>query len=973
MMKINDSIHGFRLLAMKEIAEADSVAYEFTHEKSGARLFFLQNDDDNKVFSIAFRTPPSDNTGVAHIVEHSTLCGSRKYPLKEPFVELIKGSLNTFLNAITFPDKTIYPVASRNDKDFQNLMDVYLDAVFYPAIYDTPEILMQEGWHYEIEKPEDPLTYSGVVYNEMKGALSSPDDLLETAITSSLYPDTTYSFESGGNPAAIPSLTQEMFAGFHKKFYHPSNSYIYLYGDMDLDQKLAYLDAEYLSHFERIPIPSEIDRQPMFSEMKRMVKEYPVGAEESTEEKTFLSLNMIVGEADDAETMLGLEILEHALLKTEAAPLRQALLDAKVGKDVYSMFEDAVLQPFFSIVANGAEPERADQFYEVVNGTLQKLVKDGLDRTLLEASINLLEFKLREADFGQYPKGLIYNFKIMNSWLYNADPAMFLYYEELIQKMKDGLDNGYFEKLIERCFLQNTHKTLLILKPSTEAAQKNAAKLEKELAEKKAAMSAAEIREIIATTKSLKERQQSEETPEALATIPILQLSDIQKQAETLPLEERSLGENKVLFSNVVTNKIVYLNLYFDASNVAQEKLPYAYLLTELLGAVDTKEHSYAELANLMNLNTGGIGYDLLAYTRKGETDSCLPKFKIKAKSLAKKLPELCSLLAEILVSSSFADKKRVQEILLQCRASMELQLLRSSRQIMATRLAAHLTAAGAYNEQGSLSFYWFVRELTDHFDDRYEELRAALQELLPVLFNRHSLMMSVTTEEKNYALFAGQMQEFLTQLPDELYLSSDYHWDSQKQKEGLLSSSRVQYVGKGANFLKLGYSFTGSMRVLETMLRYDYFWTKIRVQGGAYGASTQFNRNGVMLFTSYRDPNLAETVDVFDHTAEYIAEFAASEREMDKFIIGTISGIDTPLTPQMKGNLAAECWIRGVTQAERQQQRDEILATRQQDIRALAPLVDACMRENILCVFGNEVKIKENETMFDHLLNVME
>ena len=972
-MKINDCIHGFRLLTMKEIPEADSTAYESEHEKSGARLFFLQNDDDNKVFSISFRTPPTDDTGVAHIVEHSTLCGSRKYPLKEPFVELVKGSLNTFLNAMTFPDKTMYPVASRNDKDFQNLMDVYLDAVFYPAMYDTPEVLMQEGWHYEIEKPEEPLTYSGVVYNEMKGALSSPEDLLESETMSSLYPDTTYGYESGGNPEAIPSLTQEMFTGFHKKFYHPSNSYIYLYGDMDLEQKLAYLDTEYLSQFERIPVPSKIDRQELFHEMKRLVREYPIGAEESTGEKTFLSLNMIVGEADDAETMLGLEILEHALLKTQAAPLRQALLDAKIGKDIYSSFEDAVLQPFFSIIAAGAEPERADQFYAVISRTLQELVTDGLDRTLLEASINLLEFKLREADFGQYPKGLIYNLKIMNSWLYGADPAMYLYYEELIQKMKDGLDTGYFEKLIERCLLQNTHKTLLVLKPSTELAEKNAAALEKKLAGKKAVMSAAELQEIIAMTARLKERQQSEESPEALAAIPILQLSDIRKQAEKLVLEERSMGENKVLFSNIVTNKIVYLNLYFDASNVAQERLPYAYLLTELIGAVDTKEHSYAELANLMNLNTGGISYDLAAYTRNGRVDSCLPKFKIKAKALVKKLPELCRLLAEILRDSTFDDKKRVQELLLQCRASMEMQLLRSSQQVMATRLAAQLTAAGAYNEQGALSFYWFVRELTDHFDERYEEIRTTLRELLPVLFNRHALLLSVTAEEKAYASFVEQMKVFLGQLPDRFSLCPDYHWDIRKQREGLLSSSRVQYVGKGANFLKLGYSFTGSMRVLETLLRYDYFWTKIRVQGGAYGASTQFNRNGVMLFTSYRDPNLAETVDVFDHTAEYIAEFAASEREMDKFIIGTISGIDTPLTPQMKGNLAAECWLRGITQAERQQMRDEILATRQQDIRALAPLIDACMRENILCVFGNEVKLKENEAMFDHLVNVME
>ena len=972
-MKINDILHGFRLLHKQEVPEADSTAYEFVHEKSGARLFFLQNEDDNKVFSITFRTPPTDDTGVAHIVEHSTLCGSRKYPLKEPFVELVKGSLNTFLNAMTFPDKTMYPVASRNDKDFQNLMDVYLDAVFYPAMYELPEVLMQEGWHYEIEKPEEPLTYSGVVYNEMKGALSSPEDLLESKTMASLYPDTTYGYESGGNPEAIPELTQERFIGFHKKFYHPANSYIYLYGDMDMDEKLAYLDAEYLSHFDRIPVPSKIERQPLFKELQHVTEYYPIGAEESAAEKTFLSLNMIVGAADDAETMLALEILEHALLKTQAAPLRKALIDAKIGKDVYSSFEDAVLQPFFSIVATGAEPERAERFAGVIQDTLQTLCREGLDRTLLEASINLLEFKLREADFGQYPKGLIYNIKIMNSWLYGADPAMYLYYEDLIQKMKDGLDNGYFEHIIERCLLKNTHKTLLVLQPSTTLAEEKAAALTKTLAEKKAAMTTGDIEEIIRLTARLKERQQSEETPEALATIPVLKLSDIKKQAEKLALEERSAGAAKVLFSNVVTNKIAYLNFYFDASGVAQADLPYAYLLTELIGAVDTETHTYAELANLMNLNTGGISYDLSAYTKNGQPANWMPKLKIKAKALVKKMPALCSLLAEILKTSSFADKKRVQELLLQCRASMEMQILRASQQVMATRLASYLTPAGAYNEQGALSFYGFVKELTDDFEKHYETICVKLTALLPVLFNQNGLVIGVTTEDKNYPVVAAPLEALVQALSAEVYPAAAYHWDIQPKNEGLLSSSRVQYVGKGANFLQLGHRFTGSMRVLETLLRYDYFWTKIRVQGGAYGALTQFSRNGVMFFGSYRDPNLMETLAVFDATADYARDFTASEREMDKFIIGTISGMDTPLTPQMKGNLAAECWMRGVSQADRQQLRDEVLATRQEDIQALAALIEDCMKQDTICVFGNEVKLKENQEHFGELVNVME
>jgi Zn-dependent M16 (insulinase) family peptidase len=578
-MEINDIVSGFKVLQKQYIKEAASTAYEFEHVKSGARLFFLANDDDNKVFSITFRTPPTDDTGVAHIVEHSTLCGSRKYPLKEPFVELVKGSLNTFLNAMTFPDKTMYPVASRNDKDFQNLMDVYLDAVFYPAMYEVPEVLMQEGWHYEIEKPDEPLRYSGVVYNEMKGALSSPDGLLESRLMAALYPSTTYSYESGGDPAAIPQLTQQMFKDFHKKYYHPSNSYIFLYGDMDIEAKLAYLDREYLAHFDRIPVPSKIDKQPLFDGLHRVAEEYPIGADEAAKEKTFLALGSIVGDADDAETLLALEILEQALLKNPAAPLRQALIDAKLGKDVDSIFEDALLQPMFAIILNGTEPEKADKFYQVVHDTLAGFVKNGLDRTLLEAAINPLEFKLREADFGQYPKGLIYNIKIMNSWLYGSDPAMFLYYEQLIQRMKDGLDSHYFEDVIRRCLLDNPHQVLMTMKPSTTLAAAKEKKLEDALAVKKASLQPDDIQHIIKTTAKLKQRQQSPETPEALASIPILKLSDIRREITPLVLEEREAAGAKVLFSNVNTNGIGYLMLYFNLRRVPQELIPYAYLL----------------------------------------------------------------------------------------------------------------------------------------------------------------------------------------------------------------------------------------------------------------------------------------------------------------------------------------------------------------------------------------------------------
>lgn len=971
-LRENETIHGFRLLKQQTVPEIDAKGYAFVHEKSGARLFFLENDDDNKVFSISFRTTPADDTGVAHIVEHSVLCGSRKYPLKEPFVELVKGSLNTFLNAMTFPDKTMYPVASRNDKDFQNLMDVYLDAVFYPVMKETPEIFQQEGWHYEIESAAEPLRYSGVVYNEMKGALSSPDDVLENKVMLSLYPDTTYGFESGGDPDAIPTLTYEGFCAFHSRYYHPSNSYIYLYGALDIEEKLAYLDREYLSSFDRIEPHSEIALQTPFGEMVRQEAAYSISEGEKESEKTFLALSWLVGEADDAEAMLALDILQHALLQTEAAPLKKALMDAKIGKDVSSSFEDALRQPYMSLIVTGSEAERADELCSLTEKELRRLVDDGIDKTLLEASINRLEFKVREADFGTSPKGLVYNIKIMNSWLYDADPALYLYYEELFQRMREGLKGRYFEEVLEKRLLKNTHRSLVVLKPSKTLSAERDKALAEALEKKKQSFTSEEIEGIVEMNKRLKERQENPETPEALATIPLLALSDIRREVEKLPLVEREIEGCKTLFSDVFTNKIAYINLWFDAQGVPQEHIPYLYLLTGLLDAVDTESHTYAELSNISNLHTGGISYENSAIARTGEPDSCLPLFRVRARAFVRKLPELFSFLAEVLTESKFTDKKRLEELCGQCRAVLEARVMSASQRSMAARIASYLSPAGAYNEQAMLSFYSFVADITDHFDERFEELSRTLASLLPLVFTQGGLTIGVTLSEDEYGAFAEEAQKFCCRLPQEKAKPQRYSFDVRAKNEGILSSSRVQYVGKAANFLRLGFSYTGSMDVLETILRYDYFWTKIRVQGGAYGAFTQISRVGTLFFSSYRDPNLKETLDVFDKTADYLASFDVSDREMVKFIIGTISTLDVPLTPQLKGSVAQDRFFRQLTDADRQKTRDEILATRQEDIRALAAVVDACMKENILCVFGNEEKLKENAGLFGSLLHAL-
>ena len=972
-MQANDKMHGFVLKETKEVPEISSRCFLFEHEKSGARLFYVKNDDDNKVFSISFRTPPIDDTGAAHIVEHSTLCGSRKFPLKEPFVELVKGSLNTFLNAMTYPDKTMYPVASRNAQDFRNLMDVYLDAVFYPRMYEKPEVLLQEGWHYEIDSPEAPLRYSGVVYNEMKGATSSPEYLLETELLKRLYPDTAYAFESGGNPEKIPDITQESFVAFHRKYYHPSNSYIYLYGDVDLDGTLAFIDEAYLSHFERQAVDSALKKQEKFDGLKRVTAEYPVGAEEETKEKTYLALGMIVCDAGDRLTRAAMSILTHALFMTDAAPVTQALMDAGIGKDVSASLEAQIAQPNLAVEVTNAEPEDTERFYQVVMDTIWRLAKDGIDRTLLEASLNYLEFKTRESDFASTPKGLVYNLAVMTHWLYGGDPAEPLFYEKEFKDLREGLSNGLFEDMLRRCVLDNPHKVLITMKPSRTMAAEREAATEKLLAEKKAAMNAAEIEGVIQTTARLKELQQTPDTPEALEKIPLLKLSDIRKDEEKLPLEEKTLDGQKVLFSDIHTNGIAYLQFYFDGASIAPEQQHYAYLLCDLLGAVDTDAHSYAELTNLANLHTGGISYDVTAVTRGDTADEWFVKTVVKARVLVRKLPELGKLLTEILTKSRFSDGKRLRELVKQTLAGVERQILNTPNRVMAVRLSSYFAPASRFEDGGFLSYYRFLKELDANFETRAAETGEKLSALLAQMFTKRGLILGVTVEAKDYPAVEAALSPMLSALNDKDYPAAAQPKENEIKNEALVTSSRVQYVGKGGNFVRLGYQFSGAMRVLETIMRYGYLWTRLRVQGGAYGASAQFARNGILLFTSYRDPNLAETLKVYDEIADYLKDFKASEREMTKSIIGTIATVDMPLTPQMKGNLAAMLYLRGMTQEDRQRQRDEILAADENAIRALAPIVAACMKTDTYCVFGGEEKVKENEKLFTRIVRAMD
>lgn len=972
--EVNKTYHGFKLLEEKEVKEINSIKRLFLHEKSGARLLNLENDDDNKVFAIGFRTPPEDSTGLPHILEHSVLCGSRKFPTKEPFVDLLKGSLNTFLNAMTYSDKTMYPVASKNEKDFFNLMDVYLDAVLYPNIYKYPEIFMQEGWHYEVENREDEISYKGVVYNEMKGAFSSPEETLFRKIQESLFPDTPYSMESGGDPDVIPNLSYEQFINFHRRYYHPSNSYICLYGNGNLDEQLKFIDENYLKDFDKITIDSKIDYQKPFKAQKDIEGEYPISAEEEEKDNTFLSLNFACGECTDPELYLALEILEHILLETPAAPLKNALLEAGLGKDVIGRIDNGILQPVMSVVIKNSNPEEKERFQKVIFDTLENLVNKGIDKKLIEASINIIEFRMREADFQGFPKGLLYYIKAMESWLYDEDPTIHLEYDETLQKIKSALKTSYFEDIIRKYILENNHRTLVLVKPKKGLGEEKAAKVKEELKKFREGLSDEKIDEIIENTKKLKKRQTTPDNPEDIEKIPMVSIDDINKKAEVLPIEEKEEKGVKVLTHPTFTNGIAYTRLYFDIRAVEKELLPYLGLMTGVLGRIGTEKYSYGELSNEINIHTGGIEFAVEAYPINGESKSYSPKFVIKSKALVDKTPELYGLIGEIAGNTVFDDKKRMREIIREMKSRLEMVVFSRGHIAAGSHLLSYFSPAGRFNEiTKGLDFYRFVAALEKKFDEVADEIIENLKKVSKAIFNKNNLLVSFTAEEKDYESFKGNMGKILEVLGSETLNYNEYKFDLTPENEGFLTQANVQYVAKGYNFLELGYKYTGSLEVIRTIIGLDYLWNEVRVQGGAYGAFGRFDRSGNMFAASYRDPNLKETINVYDKMSEYIRSFNPDNREMAKYIIGTISEMDFPLTPSMKGDRAAANYICKVTHEDMQRERDEVLSTKPEDIKAFADMAEDLMKQNYICVIGNESKIKENGDVFKKLVKLFE
>lgn len=960
----------YELIQEHHLKDLQSEGYILKHKKSGAKVVLLSNDDENKVFSIGFRTPPKDSTGLPHILEHSVLCGSKRFPSKDPFVELVKGSLNTFLNAMTYPDKTVYPIASCNDKDFQNLMHVYMDAVFYPNIYEHDEIFRQEGWSYKLDSADAKLEYNGVVYNEMKGAFSSPEGVLDRVVLNSLFPDTSYRNESGGDPEVIPELTYEQFLDFHRKYYHPSNSYIYLYGDMDMAEKLEWLDKEYLSHFDTMEIDSKIQKQEAFAERKEVEIAYSVSSNESEENNTYLSYNKVIGTSLDRNLYLAFEILDYALLSAPGAPLKKALVDAGIGKDIMGSYDNGIYQPVLSIVAKNANQEQKEEFISVIEDTLKSIVENGMDKKAIEAGINYHEFRYREADFGNFPKGLMYGLQIFDSWLYDDEkPFIHLDAIETFKFLKEQVNTNYFEQLIQKYLLDNTHASIVVVK----AEKGRTARLEKELDEKlqayKASLSKEEVDRLVERTAQLIAYQEEPSTEEELKMIPVLEREDISREIAPIYNEEKYYDDTLMVYHNIETNGIGYVDLLFDLSAVPAELLPYVGILQSVLGIIDTKNYEYGELFNEINVHTGGIGTSLEMYPNvtKVKEKEFKATFEMKAKALYDKLPTAFAMMKEILVNSKLDDEKRLKEILDITKSRLQMRFQSAGHTTSALRAMSYASPLAKFKDiTNGIGFYQTVNDICEHFEEKKEELIQTLQKLCKMLFRAENMMMSYTASEEGLADMEKLIADLKTDLYKETVESVPCILQCEKKNEGFKTSSKVQYVARAGNFIDQGVDYTGALHILKVILSYDYLWQNVRVKGGAYGCMSSFNRLGDGYFVSYRDPNLEKTNEIYEGITEYLRQFDVSDRDMTKYIIGTISNIDQPMNPAAKGDRSLNLYMNHVSKEMIEKERKEILDATQEDIRKLADVVDAVLKANQLCVIGSEEKIEEQKTLFD-------
>ena len=952
--------HGFELLRDQFVPEINSTARLCRHAKTGAQLLSIINSDENKVFGATFRTPPSDSTGVAHILEHSVLCGSRKYPVKDPFVQLMKGSLNTFLNAMTFPDKTCYPAASQNLRDFYNLVDVYLDAVFNPRL--TPQVLQQEGWHYEIDEEKPELIYKGVVFNEMKGNYSSPDSMLMEYSQQSLYPTSIYGLDSGGNPRNIPDLTFDQLRSFHERFYHPSNSRLFFYGDDDPTERLRLLDA-YLSEFEPTKISSEIVPQPRFVKPQQHTYSYAVDGNTDRPNGSMLTVNWMFDRVAGAELDLLLSILDRILIGSPAAPLYKALIDSALGEAVVGGgLDEGLLQIKYSVGLKGIDPDDANKVEKLIIQTLGKLAREGVDPETVHAALNTAEFRLRESNYGSFPRGIVLMLRSLNSWLYDGDPIAPLFFQATIDNLKARLakNERVFENLIKEYFVDNTHRATVLLRPDPDLGRRDAAEEHARLEAVRKAMTATELATVAADARALKLKQETPDTPEALATIPLLKLADLPRENRSIPLAQEELSGTKILTHDLSTNGIIYLDVGFDLHTLPAEMLPYMVLFSRALFETGTSKQDFVQLTQRIGRTTGGVRPQLLVSAIRNSSEAAAWLF-VRAKVMPENSTGLLAILHDVFLEAKLDDKQRVMQLIMEEKAELEGHVVPGGSTFILYRLAGRLHETGWVNEQmKGISYLFFLRDLAARVDRDWPTVAATLEQIRGTLVNRATMICNVTADTANMRRFVPELSGLLNALPRSEATHQPWKISEGPRAEALTIPAKVNYVAKGDDLIRLGYMPNGATSVIENHLRATWLWEKVRVQGGAYGGFCSVDpRSGVFAFLSYRDPNLLSTLDIYDETSRVLRETQLSEAELTRSIIGTIGEIDGYQLPDAKGYSSMVRYLVGESEAIRQQRREEVLATTQRDFRAFSDVLNKVAAGGRVVVLGSPQAIE--------------
>lgn len=952
----------FQLLDDRYVEELRTRARLYRHRPTGAQVLSLENSDENKCFGITFRTPPTKSTGVAHIMEHSVLCGSEKYPVKDPFIELAKGSLKTFINAFTYPDKTCYPVASTNVQDLYNLIDVYMDAVLHPRI--GPQVFQQEAWHYELESAEGPLTRKGVVYNEMRGAYSSPDNVLMRSVQQALFPDTPYGVDSGGDPDIIPTLTYDDFWAFHRTYYHPANARIFFYGDDDPDQRLERI-ADYLADYQHLDVASQVPSQPRWAQARRVTVPYPVSEDEAGRNKAMLTVSWLYPEMPDPADALSAGALAHILIGTPASPLRKALVDSGLGEDLAGAgYENDLRQTYFSTGLKGIASDSADEVERLIHQTLEDLTRDGIDQDTVEASINTIEFSLRENNTGRFPRGLSLMLRSLRYWLYDRDPIAPIAFEEPLQTVKTRLaDNErYFEGLIREWLVENPHRVVLRMEPDPGLGERREAEEKAQLSEVLASWPPPQREETIESTLALREYQSAPDDPQALAKIPSLSLADLKKEAPRIHLTVLEHAGTPILYHDLFTNGLIYMDLTLDLHALPQRLLPYVSLFGDALTGLGTDHEDYVRLSQRIGRNTGGIGCAKLVSSVRGQTKSAA-HLVVRGKATVPQTPDLLAILHDILTSTRLDNPARFRQIVLEAKAGSEAALIPAGHLVVNTRLRANFAEADWVNEQvGGLSYVLFLRELADRVSQDWPTVLADLEAVRDTLVNRAHIVANVTLDADNWTVVRPAVEGFLDGLPSAPVTANRWEPTLAPDQEGLTTPAQVNYVGKGANLYDAGYAYHGSVAVISNHLRGTWLWDQIRVQGGAYGAFCLFDfRSGVWTYVSYRDPNVSKSLDAYDRTAGYLRNLDLSQDELTKSIIGTIGSVDAYQLPDAKGYTSMVRYLVGDTDEERQARRDQILSTTKDDFARFADALDVVRKEGRVVVLGSPEKVTQS------------